>query len=354
MRGAASLGYLLARTSDTLADSAEVRPEARMLCLDWFSRSIAGEEELPRWPLPLLNGVRRSAGKALAGRQRGICSIGWIACPEKRRSWCARWWASSSAARNSISSASPQRMRRIPWRWRTTRALDDYAWRVAGCVGAFWTKLGFLTMDGRFSNAPPAGLIERGINYGKGLQLVNILRDLPADLAQGRCYLPVADPHDTVALLETHGRWVERASEWIDEGFAYAETLRSRRLAGGHGAARDDRAGDLGTPAWRGLGATAGAREGAAVTGLSGLGTGVRLLKEGLHTLDDGVSRGGYVVPPSGGWGWTPILSQAATGVPRSRDFSRVAGGTRLKSRLLACVPAGFSADWEFENHDCG
>lgn len=109
-------------------------------------------------------------------------------------------------------------------------ALEDYAWRVAGCVGAFWTKLGFLTMGERFSRAPESMLIEQGIVYGKCLQLVNILRDLPVDLAAGRCYLPVADPHDGGALLEMHGRWVERAIEWNAAGFSYAEKLCSRRL----------------------------------------------------------------------------------------------------------------------------
>jgi len=34
----------------------------------------------------------------------------------------------------------------------------------------------------------PAG--EQWRSVGKGLQLVNILRDLPADLRNGRCYLP--------------------------------------------------------------------------------------------------------------------------------------------------------------------
>jgi farnesyl-diphosphate farnesyltransferase len=32
--------------------------------------------------------------------------------------------------------------------------------------------------------------VTKGIRFGKGLQLVNILRDLAADLRQGRCYLP--------------------------------------------------------------------------------------------------------------------------------------------------------------------
>jgi farnesyl-diphosphate farnesyltransferase len=34
-----------------------------------------------------------------------------------------------------------------------------------------------------------AALLRDGVRFGKGLQLVNILRDLPRDLRQGRCYL---------------------------------------------------------------------------------------------------------------------------------------------------------------------
>jgi farnesyl-diphosphate farnesyltransferase len=37
-----------------------------------------------------------------------------------------------------------------------------------------------------------------GIRFGKGLQLTNILRDLPRDLRLGRCYLPQS-------LLQQHG-----------------------------------------------------------------------------------------------------------------------------------------------------
>jgi farnesyl-diphosphate farnesyltransferase len=35
-----------------------------------------------------------------------------------------------------------------------------------------------------------SALLANGIRFGKGLQLVNILRDLPRDLRQGRCYIP--------------------------------------------------------------------------------------------------------------------------------------------------------------------
>jgi len=74
---------------------------------------------------------------------------------------------------------------------RTEGDLEEYIFCVAGCVGEFWTKLC------RAHVFPAASLddgilLENGIRFGKGLQLVNILRDLPADLREGRCYIPEA------------------------------------------------------------------------------------------------------------------------------------------------------------------
>ena len=68
--------------------------------------------------------------------------------------------------------------------------LETYAYQVAGSVGEFWTEIGFLCSDEGFSRENRSTLRKWGANYGKGLQLVNILRDVPEDLASGRCYLP--------------------------------------------------------------------------------------------------------------------------------------------------------------------
>src|SRR6185436_18281735 len=67
--------------------------------------------------------------------------------------------------------------------------LEDYTYRVAGCVGEFWTRMCRAHI---FPRAPldDARLLADGVRLGKGLQLVNILRDLPRDLRDGRCYLP--------------------------------------------------------------------------------------------------------------------------------------------------------------------
>lgn len=229
MRGAASLAYLLARTSDTLADASAAQVEARLLCLDWFGRSLTGEEEAPRWPIPVLNKIHDPSERLLMEASGDLLQ------------WLNRLPSGEAALVKDVVEIiiSGQRLdlerfaeadAEAPVALADDAALEDYAWRVAGCVGAFWTKLGFLTMGNRFSDETEASLTERGIAYGKGLQLVNILRDLPADLAAGRCYLPVADPRDTPVLLEAHRKWTDRAAEWVGEGFSYARTLQSRRL----------------------------------------------------------------------------------------------------------------------------
>jgi farnesyl-diphosphate farnesyltransferase len=67
--------------------------------------------------------------------------------------------------------------------------LDQYTYMVAGCVGEFWTKMTYAHMPGTFKGGP-ATMLDRGIRFGKALQMTNVLRDCGNDLRIGRCYLP--------------------------------------------------------------------------------------------------------------------------------------------------------------------
>lgn len=67
--------------------------------------------------------------------------------------------------------------------------LDDYTFRVAGCVGVFWTEMSLAHL----MKLPPEEekvFREKGVRFGKALQMINILRDIPEDLRFGRCYIP--------------------------------------------------------------------------------------------------------------------------------------------------------------------
>lgn len=74
-----------------------------------------------------------------------------------------------------------------------TRAdLDRYTYFVAGCVGEFWTKITVAHLPA-LRHWDVAAMAIKGVRFGKGLQLTNILRDLAHDARIGRCYLPRVD-----------------------------------------------------------------------------------------------------------------------------------------------------------------
>lgn len=72
---------------------------------------------------------------------------------------------------------------------QTDAELDDYTFRVAGCVGVFWTKMSLAHLM-RLPPDEEQRFMEHGIRFGKALQMINILRDIPEDLRFGRCYIP--------------------------------------------------------------------------------------------------------------------------------------------------------------------
>jgi farnesyl-diphosphate farnesyltransferase len=103
--------------------------------------------------------------------------------------------------------------------------LDEYTYLVAGCVGEFWTKLGLLEWP-RYGNLPAPELVGLGICFGKGLQLINVLRDAGADLRHGRCYLPVttaperlkAEPELAAGVYRL---WLSRAIHQLEAAWTY-------------------------------------------------------------------------------------------------------------------------------------
>jgi len=231
MRPATGTGYLLARASDTLADTAQVPVDDRLDLLDAFAAELAGKG----------SSRRREGMKGFIARQTNESERVLL----ERLDECFDALSSldelqADAVRKVVETIiSGQRLdlvrfdeagRENPKALRTEEELEDYCYRVAGCVGAFWTRIGLLTLGNRFSDSPPEDLDALGIRYGMGLQLVNILRDLPEDLAHGRCYLPVADPRDPAAIAAAYPFWLQQANLWLESGRRYATRLNSRRL----------------------------------------------------------------------------------------------------------------------------
>jgi len=228
MRPAASLGYLLARTSDTLADTSQVSVAIRRENLAEFANSVQSAAPAPVWSGDLVSALGDP-------RERHLLSSTGQILAALRRLPEAEAHLVREVCEIIISGQmlDLERFKLVecdhPVSLANDADLADYTWRVAGCVGEFWTKLGFLTMGGRYSHTAEAVLLDQGRRYGMGLQLVNILRDLGPDIAAGRCYLPVL-PSDPEKFLSAYQQWFQHALEWTSLGKSYAAVLETRRL----------------------------------------------------------------------------------------------------------------------------
>ena len=118
--------------------------------------------------------------------------------------------------------------------------LDIYTYEVAGCVGEFWTRLCLAHVFPR-ALLDEKQLMSDAVCFGKGLQLVNILRDLPEDLRQGRCYIPeqslsrfgltpedILSPDAMKRFQPLYNNYLKLAQEHLRAGWRYTTSLPFR------------------------------------------------------------------------------------------------------------------------------
>jgi farnesyl-diphosphate farnesyltransferase len=183
-----SVAYLLARTTDTLADTPIVPLPERLQALQSLRERILGGSTAPLDFGELAQQQDSPAEWSLLKRvEEPLALLEEFSTEDQQRirEVLSIITAGQELDLNRFADASSERIVSL----NTDDELDDYTYRVAGCVGGFWTKMcrAHLFLDAPLDDA---FLLAKGVQFGKGLQLVNILRDLPRDLRQGRCYLP--------------------------------------------------------------------------------------------------------------------------------------------------------------------
>lgn len=119
----------------------------------------------------------------------------------------------------------------------TDSELDDYTFRVAGCVGVFWTKMSLAHLM-TLTPENEAVFMEHGIRFGKALQMINILRDIPEDLRFGRCYIPeealtaigltpsdLLDDTNLSTFRPLYDRYLDLTNEHLEAATAYIKMI---------------------------------------------------------------------------------------------------------------------------------
>lgn len=189
IRGQIGLLYLLARLADTIADSASGNTNQLIDNISEYNDHAQGHRDEP----PNLNELAQlqtnpDEAKLLEKVSQVVESLERFSEGDKKR---------IRQCLDTIVSGQTLDLQRFGNVEKGTitplsddKELDDYTYRVAGCVGEFWTQMS-LTHCINADEEVEKLMFEKGVRFGKALQLINILRDIPADLALGRCYIPI-------------------------------------------------------------------------------------------------------------------------------------------------------------------
>ena len=230
------LAYLLARTSDTIADTEIVPLEQRLNALQLLRERILGTH---RQPLDFGELAQRQGSPTerilLERCEDALAVLEQFNSADQQRiqDTLKIITGGQELDLRRFAVASAEKIAAL----RTAEELDDYTYRVAGCVGEFWTKMCRAHLFPRAA-LDDGKLLADGVRFGKGLQLVNIL---PADLRQGRCYLPadelsavglapgdLLEPANEPKLRPLYDRYLRLAEGHLAAGWDYTNALPGR------------------------------------------------------------------------------------------------------------------------------
>ena len=236
LRDPIAVAYLLARATDTIADTAQIDAEVRMKELARLAELIQGAA-LPD-SFPAFAAQQRDEAERVLIESVPLC-LSWLGSiplgdRDEIRSVLLR--INQGQSLDVQRFGDPQQVNALV----TAADLDRYTYLVAGCVGEFWTNICLLHLP-VFSTRGREEMVQLGIDYGKGLQLINILRDMGADMATGRCYLPAEElcslgvnaadlRRDTARVQPVIDEWRERAEKGITAGVEYSCAIKPWRV----------------------------------------------------------------------------------------------------------------------------
>ena len=189
VRGQIGLLYLLARVADTIADSKSGETEELLILLREYNAVAQGKlEQLPDFSK--LADIQDNAHEAELLRNVRDVVDGLMVYSEgdkQRMLECLDIIVGGQIL--DLERFGPAKEGGSLSALNDNSELDDYTFRVAGCVGVFWTKMSLAHLI-TIPSEKESEFFEKGVRFGKALQMINILRDIPEDLRFGRCYIP--------------------------------------------------------------------------------------------------------------------------------------------------------------------
>lgn len=246
VREPVGLAYLLARITDTVADTTSQSAARRMALLDSLQHALLTPQDHPNLDHALRDFARHVADPHEQGllRQGQTCLDALSQQPKADQGVIRQVLAAILEGQRWDLRTLDGPQQGV----QTRQELDRYTWLVAGSVGEFWTRLCDLHLRG-WHTGTRADLLQWGAAYGQGLQRLNILRDAGQDLRAGRCYWPAeelealglnsaqlceaAQSRDMATLERLRplfDAWLLTAQQQLHDGLRYSLSLHGRRL----------------------------------------------------------------------------------------------------------------------------
>jgi len=242
LREPIALAYLLARTTDTVADTTGPSNVVRLETLQMLSNGIQGAASRGLVVNLIASFVELQTNKNERELLKSLPDcLTWLERMEQSDRDDIRVMLSKITRGQTLDLQRfdcPHEIRALA----TAADLDEYTYLVAGCVGEFWTRLCCRHVQ-HFANRRQDEMIALGKRYGMGLQLINVLRDAGADLRSGRCYFPesqlaAADLTASEILSQPqrfqpiYRAWLDKAKSGVEAGMEYSRAIRNRRVRG--------------------------------------------------------------------------------------------------------------------------
>ncbi len=236
------MGYLLCRVMDTVVDDPAIGAGDKLEVLR-LMRGLdkpGNADQVLEKVSGLAQHTRKPAEKELLLKFSKILSI-YRKFPEADRNLF-------SELLDGVAEGMEMDVRTFPGgapvAFQTATELERYCALIGGAPGIFWARLYRETIRrstriaAHFPSEKDAGMI------GSALQITNILKDLPADLRIGRCYLPQADldkknlkpadlllPANMERLRDLTAAWMSWAVDRLDQSEAFVSAIPKTELA---------------------------------------------------------------------------------------------------------------------------
>ena len=240
LREPIALAYLLARTTDTIADTAQIATSVRMETLKLLSSGIQGTAsreavtELVASFVSLQENERER--QLLASLRDCLAQLEGMEHVDRNDIRVVLEQITRGQMLDLERFGDPKEVRALG----TAADLDEYTYLVAGCVGEFWTRLCYRHVR-QFASRTEDEMLALGKRYGMSLQLINVLRDAGSDLRAGRCYFPEHELsavhltpsqilHEPERFQPVYRTWLDKAKASLVAGIEYSRAITNRRV----------------------------------------------------------------------------------------------------------------------------